>query len=486
MHSYHAFFIGSLFFLIGVLLASTKQAIIGLFIVFAFILYSLVYWLLSRYGVVRRDFKSRFFIMLISLSLLLLVGSLYYTWHDMQYRNAEIPSVEESVFSVIITSNPELRGATREAIATLDPPYNGKLLITFQRYPRVYYGDKLLLTGKIQGIDNLSSGRFGVLGVHGAVRFPESVLISQHQASTLRSWLFGIKEGAIETFKKVFPPREAALVSGLTFGERGGFTKEFTENMKASGTTHLVALSGYNITILAWVVMSVLLSVVSRRWAFYGSMLAITAFVVMTGAEASVVRAALMGILVLFAREVGKQYDMRNAIMLTALVMVIQNPKTLSFDVGFQLSFFALLGIVYLRPALINIFHASDVRGLLSWKENMFTTIAAQLAVLPLLLAYFGSISIIAIVANIIILGVVPLTMGFGFLAALFGAFSNFTGILFGIFTLPFARFITYMIEWFGSMSLAFSIPFHIVWALVYYCCIVGFIIYAKRTYRNI
>ena len=108
--------------------------------------------------------------------------------------------------------------------------------------------------------------------------------------------------------------------------------------MSQSGTTHLVALSGYNITVIAIAVSTLLSYFLRRRIVFWLSILTIIAFVLMTGAEASVVRAAIMGGIILLAKQIGRIHSMRNAIVFAALLMVLFNPKILRFDIGFQLS----------------------------------------------------------------------------------------------------------------------------------------------------
>ena len=122
--------------------------------------------------------------------------------------------------------------------------------------------------------------------------------------------------------------------------------------MAKSGTTHLVALSGQNITIIVIAISSFFGFFARRKSVFWLTLLIIIFFVLMTGAEASVVRAAVMGGIILLAKQIGRVHSIRNAIAAAAFIMILYNPKIFRFDVGFQLSFMALLGIVYLSPAI--------------------------------------------------------------------------------------------------------------------------------------
>jgi competence protein ComEC len=155
-----------------------------------------------------------------------------------------------------------------------------------------------------------------------------------------------------------------------------------------------------------------------RRVAFFFTVIAIALFVTMVGGEASVVRAAFMGILLLLCQTVGRPHDSRNAIALAASVMVLANPTIIINDLGFILSFMSLLGIVYLSPALkyvLGMDAAAQSLSFLSWKENLVMTLSAQLAVLPIIVVSFGQFSLTAIIANMLVLPFIPITMAIGF-----------------------------------------------------------------------
>ncbi|MBI2003478.1 MAG: ComEC/Rec2 family competence protein [Parcubacteria group bacterium] len=156
-----------------------------------------------------------------------------------------------------------------------------------------------------------------------------------------------------------------------------------------------------------------------RQKAFWVTVLAIAAFTVLTGASASVIRAALMGILVLLAYREGRFYSMTNSIVLAGTVMIALNPKVLRFDAGFQLSFLATLGLVRLAPFFKE--KLEKLPEFFNFKENFVATLSAQLAVLPVILYNFGNFSLVSLPANVLILPIIPVTMLFGFLAGISG-----------------------------------------------------------------
>jgi competence protein ComEC len=288
----------------------------------------------------------------------------------------------------------------------------------------------------------------------------------------------------VRAYERVLPPEEATFLSGLTIGARGTLRDELKTAMQQSGTTHLVALSGYNITILAYVVMSILLLFSSRRVAFVIATLIIVCFVIMTGAEASVVRAAIVGFLVLVAREMGRGHSMRNIILCAGVMMVLLNPKILVFDVGFQLSFLALLGILYVRPALMMLFRISDA-SFLSWRDNLLTTLAAQLTTLPVLVINFGMFSPISLISNILILEFIPLTMALGFLTAFTSFISYHLSFILGLLTLIFLKIELWCIYTFARMSVPIEFKMSMVYVVLYFTCILLLVrwYYRKKKY---
>lgn len=446
MLPHEIFFWAAVFFMAGVLAASA-----GLSLVFILTAAGLAAVLFFGWGWLN---NRTYYFWLAGLTVFLFLGMAYFRADDHQWRkNQNIIFGEDSAFSGKLASNPRTGNGRQSAHLELLPPLAGRILINLAPYPAVAYGDVLKLNGKIKPLPDDSYGRYlAKERLVGAADFPEWEIIGQGQGFWLKSRLFSWRNAAVEKFQEFLPGPQAAFLSGLTVGERGEFSPSFKESLNRSGTTHLVALSGYNITILAGIVMAALGSF-RRRIAAIGTVLAIIAFVVMTGAEASVVRAGLMGGLVVLARETGRLRNFRNAVALAALAMVLINPKVLAFDIGFQLSFLALLGIVYLKPFLEGLAGTRPEESFLNWRENFWTTTAAQLAVLPILLLNFGYFSLTALAANILVLEIMPLAMTSGFLLAGGALISHYLGWLLAWPALLFLNIIIGIVDFFGRWA---------------------------------
>lgn len=410
MPSHTIFFLISLFLIIGIVLGS-----MGLSIWFAIIFVIII-------NIILLNKNPPLFI---ALSFFVVVGLSYAHVHAV-INSDKIIFGEERVYKGLVIGYPESRLKSQKLIIQLREPYSGKVFVYTNVYPSFEYGDIL----ELKGVVNKSpSGRINMMS------FPEVSVISKDNGSKFRGILFSIRRSLIDNLKVIMPPDKSALISGLLFGDTSEFSAEFKESMRASGTTHIVALSGYNVSIIAMMVSNGLTYFINRKKVFYISALIIIAFVLMTGAEASIVRAAIMGIILLLARKQGRTYSLRNGITFTALIMLLFNPSLMVYDVGFQLSFAALLGIVYLEPRFKKHLPIKEEPGFIGWRDNMRQTLSAQLAVAPISIITFGYISPISILANVLILGFVPVTMLLGFVASILGLISFNLSLIVGIFT---------------------------------------------------
>lgn len=309
--------------------------------------------------------------------------------------------------------------------ARIESPYRGNVRMIVPPTSTFTYGEVLRLRGTI-----MPAARENELPT---IAFPAIERTGDYRGSAIMRTLVGAKMAFIGVFKQTLPPRSAALLSGILTGYRSDFSDAFKIDMARSGTTHIVALSGYNISILVVIMASLLAYVMPKRHAFWWSLAAIGVFVAIVGAEASVVRAALMGAIALFAGRVGRRYSARHAIAFAATLMALSNPLVLRFDVGFQLSFLSLVGILYVMPAFAHFFRVSAASpSPFGWRESLLSTASAQCMVLPVLVGVFGNFSFSSFLANMLILGTVPFTMLAGFILGIVGMLSIKAGIMLG------------------------------------------------------
>lgn len=360
----------------------------------------------------------------------------------------------------IVYDEPEFKESSVWLRVELKDGYQGKILIKTKPYAKDFqYGDEIGFEGKLEEPQNFLDFDFKAYlakeGIYSIVNYSKLEIVKNNQGSAIKSTLLKIKNSFEEKINEILPEPESSFLGGLLLGERQSMSQDLKEKMQKSGTTHLVALSGYNITIICSAVLSLLLFFGLRRnIAFWLSVLFIISFVLMTGASASVVRAGIMGILFLLSQRIGRLYHPRNALFLAGIVMILVNPKILRFDFAFQLSFAATLGLIYFYPFFGRIFK-SDQPSFLSWRSILATTLSAQLAVLPLIILRFGYFPVVSPLSNIFILSLIPVTMLLGFLTGVLGfVFSGLAGV-FGFLPYLLLKAEILIISFFGSLKFA-------------------------------
>jgi len=300
----------------------------------------------------------------------------------------------------------------------------GKLNLIVDSYKDLHYGN-IIKADCERGSSSVSlqRGRRDTF-------FCRNVEILDKGCSGVMCFFFAARERISENLQRNLSPSASALALGILLGDRSGFTPEFRENLRASGTTHIVALSGFNITIIVSF-FAVLFFFIPIKWRPFSTAVGVLGFVALVGPSASVVRAAIMGSLVLFAHNSGRLVDIKGLISFAALAMVLHNPFIIVYDAGFLLSFSALIGIIFLAPRLYKILFKTDETHAL--KLISVQCFAAGIAVAPVAMILFGSFNWLSFIPNIMIIWSVPLAMFFSFASGITAMISDYLALPFSI-----------------------------------------------------
>jgi len=300
----------------------------------------------------------------------------------------------------------------------------GNVLVKTGLFPEYSYGDRLELDCELlrpEKVEDFDYEKYlARYDIYSLCYDPRIRLLEHGQGNIIMSYLLAGKGYFLATINKILPEPQAAFLGGVLIGARRSIPDDLNQAFNRTGTTHIIAISGYNITIIAMVLLALAKGLgISRKRSFWFIVAGISFFVVITGASASVVRAAVMGLIVLLAKQIGRMSRITNALVFTAVIMLFINPKILMFDAGFQLSFLSTMGLVYLSPILEKYF--SRWPELYGVKESFTTTLSAIIFTLPLIIFQFGRLSLVAPFVNILILPFIPLSMAIGFLAVVAG-----------------------------------------------------------------
>ncbi|HEC93393.1 MAG TPA: ComEC family competence protein [Candidatus Atribacteria bacterium] len=309
-------------------------------------------------------------------------------------------------------------------------PISGKVLITTNRFPQYDYGDKLKIKGVLQTPRNPEGfnwkGYLAKEGIYSVSYWPRVELIKKHATNDIFSKAYGgilcFKEKLRQSIHHFLLPPQSLIAGAMILGDKKQMPYELKEKLNIAGVRHITAISGMHITIISVVLMQFLLGIgLWRSQAFYLTVLFLILFIVMIGMPSSALRAGIMTTTLLFSEKIGRKNYTFRALIFAAVFILLVNPLLLRFDIGFQLSFLAVIGIIYLSPLLKNLLKKIPEGRFFNLRSIISMTLSAQIFTLPLLVYNFGRISLVAPLVNILILPFIPFIIGLGFLSALAG-----------------------------------------------------------------
>ena len=375
-------------------------------------------------------------------------------------------------FSGTITKPPEASGSSVRYVVSSDGleaedrntlAVRGKVMVSLPLGFDFKYGDRVEVIGELITPPAGSGGSWRDYlehrGIYTYSQFGRIKLLESGGGNPLFRLLYGLRDKGARVIDQIFPAPENDLLRGILLGDESQISPLARESYSITGTSHIIAISGFNMAVLAGIVAHVF---TRRLGAQKGSLLTIIVlllYTILVGAEASVMRAAFMGAFTVIASAIARRGNSLNNLGISVLFMMLINPH-LPWDVGFQLSAMATLGLALLMPPLrarltlwLNARFGEEFSARFStWiGDYLLVTLVAQLSVLPLLLYHFRSFSWVFLIANPLILPVQPLVMILGMLAMTVGLVSLSLGRLLAWIAWPFAAYTNRMVFWLAS-----------------------------------
>ena len=297
---------------------------------------------------------------------------------------------------------------------------SGRLLINASKYQLFEYGDVLHVKGiVIEAPEDETFSYKEYLSryeIYGIIDKAQIKKMGSNPNSILLKKIFYFKKLFLQKINKVYSEPYASFLAGLLIGARKGLPKDIQMDFQITGLSHIVAVSGSNITMIMALVMTMLVFL-PRLVSFAVSVVFVILFTIFVGMSAAVVRAAIMGIIGLIAVQSGRPKATLIALLVTVAVMGLWQPKMLIYDIGFQLSVSAVIGVIWLVPLLPDFFQKLPEQFAI--KEAIALTIAAQITTLPVSIMNFHAFSLIAPIANLFVVPAIPFAMLFGFFSML-------------------------------------------------------------------
>ena len=345
------------------------------------------------------------------------------------------------------------------------------------------YGDVLRLRGHLltppTGEDFSYQDYLAHQGILAYMPDAEATLLPFTGGNPLLRQIYAFRTYAVARVYRIFPDPEAALLAGILLGDDNGMPAELQQAYVNTGTAHIIAISGFNIAIIAGLFVLLFSRLLGKRKGAIAAVIGITVYTVLVGATASVVPASIMGGLAIFAGQAGRRQNGLVTLAFTGGVMAFINPYVL-WDVGFQLSFAATLGMILYAGPFQDWFNrllarrlpgetARKVAGLAG--AYVLFTLAAQLTTLPIMAYQFGRISLIALLANPFILPVQPVVEVLSGLALLLSLVYLPLGKLAGWLAWPFAAYTDRAVEFFNHFPHGVIVlgDFSVLFVLLFY-----------------
>lgn len=367
-------------------------------------------------------------------------------------------SGEKIIFDTTLLSEPKISNLSQMFGANYK---NQRITVFTPITPEMIYGDDVKISGTLKSRVINGKESFSVYAKIEAVKSSENKLLAI-------SSLF--RQKIIAFFKRNLSPNYSGLMLGIVFGIKEYIPSDFLKDLKVAGVMHIIAASGMNVTLVGAFLSSIFLMFLKRQIALLATISGIIMYAVLAGMEASIIRASIMGILVFSASIFGQQMWASYALLLTGYLMLFYDPGLL-YDIGFQLSFFATIGLLSTKQIFKN-----------KLLDGFQTTIFAQVATLPILIANFGTYSLWSVVVNGLVLWTIPSLMILGGLSAILSLFIEPIAQIILYLSLPILIFFEWVIKFFSGLGALIRFE-TLSWQLIvgYYCILVGFILVRKE-----
>ncbi|MFZ2970237.1 MAG: ComEC/Rec2 family competence protein [Minisyncoccia bacterium] len=413
-----------------------------------------------------------------------------------QTDSADIFKINDKKISVtgVISSDPEIKNG-KQALILRNMSYSdskeiliGNMMVYADRYPEYGLGDLIKVDGKVmipEDFDGFEYQRYLFSkNIYYIIHYPKIKIESRNENDGIFERMVYIRKHANDEIKKVLLQPHGGIVSAMTLGIESDISDEVLLDFNKTGTRHVISISGLHMTIICFILMYLLLAIgLKRDYAFYFSIVGIFMFVLFVGSPPCAVRAVIMSGMVLFAVKVGRLNNSTNAIIFAAVAMLLSDPNLLRYDVGFQLSFLAVLGIINIFPKMNSCLEKyPDTLGI---KSILLITISAQIATLPVVINNFGIFSLTSLFANMLILPLVPMIMVGGYMIMIISPVSLYIAKLVSFPVWLIMSYQLKVIDFFADVSFA-SFDLEKIGSsltILYYILLVGILNYKKICY---
>ena len=385
---------------------------------------------------------------------------------------------KKTAFEGRIVKDPDIKEKNVQLVMRPRGVGRESVLITTERFSEYRYGDVVRVSGTMDKppvFEDFDYAKYlAVKGIYALVNYPEIEVLEKGEYPSILSVAYGkildVKHKLRGVAFRHLSPPESIILGALTLGDQSRLTQDMKDLLNRTGLRHIIAISGQHVVILTAMLMALLLGAgLWRKQAILFSAILITVFIILSGAEASAVRAGVMGSMLFAGQYMGRMQDSLRLLVFAATLMLVQNPLLLLYDVGFQLSCLAVLGIIisfdFFKKVLAKTSFAPWVRDIVAMNFS------AQALTLPILVYNFGYVSLAGVLTNILVLPIIPILIGLGFMFLIGGVVLPLLGLVFSFPVFFLLAYFNWVMEFFSKLPFASITLEHLssVWLLVVY-----------------
>jgi len=359
----------------------------------------------------------------------------------------------------------------------------GTLQIKTFKYSTFKKGDVISFTGFIEEPENFDEFDYKeylkVYDIYGLVPRPYDMQLLRNNNSKFTNIIANIRIFFIKRIRTNYPEPHASLLLGMLIGTRESFSAEFNEYLKNTGTTHIIAVSGFNVTIV--VANTLLLAgALPKKYVVYLAGVMLMSFSLLVGIDnLPAMRAVIMGAVSLLGIVSGRKSNISALLSITFIGFILVNPliyKSLSF----QLSFASTVGLVVVSPIILE--KLERIEKLNEIKEEFATSLSAILITFPITFTTFGGVSFISIVANIFLAGLISPIMLFGFLGTIGAYLGKYISFVFNMITWALLDLMVKIISMLGQLKYSYVVfDQHLKLISIVWLVIMGILVFENK-----
>jgi competence protein ComEC len=373
---------------------------------------------------------------------------------------AEEPDIRDTYCLLTFSASEIIINGEKEQLS-------GTALIRLPRYPTYHYGDVLKVSGELETPPQFEDfdykGYLARQGIYSVIYYPDVEVLDHGQGFKPLQWIYSLRERLSASLARALPEPQGSLAQAILLGLRGNIPDSLYSAFSRTGTAHLLAISGLHISIIIAMLLSFGILVFGRQRSIYIwlTLALMWLYTMLAGMHPPIIRAAIMGSLFLMAEYLGRQRSAIIALSFAAAVMVGIQPYVL-WSVSFHLSFLAMAGLIFLYPYFQE-WGRKGIASLFGTREriaaagSMITdgfaaTLAAIVAVGPLIAYNFGVVSLVALPATFFSLPALPFIIVTAGLVAFVGLLASLAAQILSWLAWLFLSYLVFIVQGFDAL----------------------------------